>query len=59
MAWFSNDFNAFFKDLAKNNHKEWFDANRKRYEQSVKKPFEAFVTEVIARISMHDKDVRI
>mgnify|MGYP000491091090 CR=1 FL=1 len=47
MAWFTNDFNAYFKDLAKNNNKEWFDANRKRYETSVKKPFEAFVAEVI------------
>ena len=34
MAWFTADFNTFFKDLAKNNNKEWFDANRKRYEQS-------------------------
>lgn len=59
MAWFTNDFNAFFKDLAKNNNKEWFDVNRKRYETSVKKPFEAFVAEAIKRIAKHDKDVRI
>lgn len=55
MAWFTSDFNLFFKDLAKNNNKEWFDANRKRYETSVKKPFEAFVTEAIAGIAKHDK----
>lgn len=59
MAWFSPDFNRFFKDLAKNNNKEWFDANRKRYEQSVKQPFEAFVAEAIARIAKHDKAVSI
>lgn len=59
MAWFTTDFNAFFKDLAKNNNKEWFDANRKRYEASVKKPFEAFVGEAIKRIAKHDKNVRI
>ena len=59
MAWFTNDFNAFFKDLAKNNNKEWFDANRKRYEASVKKPFEVFVAEAIKRIGKHDKNVRI
>lgn len=59
MAWFTNDFNAFFKDLAKNNNKEWFDANRKRYETSVKKPFEAFVAEVIKQVAKHDKNVRI
>ena len=57
MAWFTNDFNGFFKDLAKNNNKEWFDANRKRYEASVKKPFEAFVTEAIGRIAKHDRSI--
>lgn len=59
MAWFTADLNQFFKDLAKNNNKEWFDANRKRYESSVKKPFEAFVAEVIARVAKHDKAVAI
>ncbi len=59
MAWFNPDFNQFFKDLAKNNHKEWFDANRKRYEQSVKDPFEAFVAEVIDRVRKLDPAVRI
>lgn len=59
MAWFTSDFNQFFKDLAKNNNKEWFDANRTRYEASVKKPFEVFVTEAIKRIGKHDKSVSI
>ena len=59
MAWFTPDFNAFFKELAKNNNKEWFDANRKRYEASVKEPFHAFVAEAIKRIAKHDKAIRI
>lgn len=59
MAWFTPDFNRFFKDLAKNNNKEWFDANRKRYEESVKKPFEAFTAEAIGRIAKHDRSVAI
>jgi uncharacterized protein (TIGR02453 family) len=59
MAWFTDEHNKFFKDLAKNNNKEWFDANRKRYEESVKKPFEAFVGEAIKRIARHDKAVAI
>ncbi|MBL8003139.1 MAG: DUF2461 domain-containing protein [Flavobacteriales bacterium] len=59
MAWFTDDFNRFFKDLAKNNHKEWFDANRKRYEASVKQPFHAFVLEVIRRVHAVDKRVHI
>ena len=59
MAWFTSDFNQFFKDLAKNNNKEWFDANRKRYEASVKLPFEAFVAEVIKRVALVDPSVTI
>lgn len=59
MAWFTDDFNKFFKDLAKNNNKDWFDANRKRYEASVKEPFAAFVAEAIKRVGKHDKAVRL
>ena len=35
----SEAYSSFFKDLAKNNHKEWFHANKKRYENDVKIPF--------------------
>lgn len=59
MNWFSPDFNTFFKDLARNNNKDWFDANRDRYEANVKRPFEAFTAEAIQRIARHDKHVRI
>lgn len=59
MAWFTADFNQFFKDLAKNNNKEWFDANRKRYEASVKKPFADFVAGAIKRMAKHDKSITI
>jgi uncharacterized protein (TIGR02453 family) len=59
MSWFTDDFNKFFKDLAKNNNKEWFDANRKRYEGSVKKPFEAFIAELIKRVQKLDPRVKL
>lgn len=59
MAWFTPDFNRFFKELAANNNKDWFDANRDRYLTSVKQPFEAFVAEVIARVAKLDPQVRI
>ncbi len=35
----SKTYSAFFKELAKNNQKEWFHANKKRYENDVKAPF--------------------
>jgi len=59
MAWFTADFNRFFKDLAKNNNTEWFDAGRQRYGISVKAPFVTFVAEVIARVAKLDPGVRI
>lgn len=39
MAFFTQDFIDFFKELSTNNKKEWFDSNRKRYEKTVKQPF--------------------
>ena len=44
---FSKEFLLFFIDLASNNRKDWFDANRTLYEQFVKKPFENFVQHMI------------
>lgn len=54
MAYFQKDFIDFFKELAGNNNKQWFDANRKRYEKSVKDPFKAFVEEMIVRLKKED-----
>ena len=36
MAWFTPDAIAFFAELEQNNDKTWFDANRKRYEATIK-----------------------
>ena len=57
MNYFTQDFLKFFKELEKNNNREWFNKNKSRYEESVKKPFEAFITELIRRI--HDEDPNI
>ena len=54
MAHFTQDFLDFFKELAANNNKDWFHANKKRHEASVKKPFEDFVQEIINRTSAVD-----
>ena len=32
-------YTTFFKELARNNNKEWFHANKKRYEHDAKEPF--------------------
>ena len=59
MTFFQKTFPAFFKALAKNNTTAWFDDNRKKYEADVKKPFEAFTREMIARIAAVDPEVKI
>ena len=51
---FKPDFLHFFMELAPNNHKDWFDINRKRYENSVKEPFKTFVTHLIEELSKKD-----
>jgi uncharacterized protein (TIGR02453 family) len=59
MNYFSPAFVQFFKELSNNNSKEWFDANRKTYEQEVKKPFQSFVEEMISRIKKHELEIGI
>ncbi|UTW61411.1 DUF2461 domain-containing protein [bacterium SCSIO 12741] len=58
-ALFSPDYLQFFKELAANNHKGWFDENRKRYEKEVKKPFQQFIQALIDRVKEDDKEVEI
>lgn len=59
MAYFTKDFTAFFRELEKNNNKEWFDKNKKRFEASVKLPFEVFVSEMIKRMKKIDPSVNM
>lgn len=59
MKYFDKDFLQFFKDLATNNHRDWFQENKKRYESSVKDPFEIFVSDLITYVRKHDKQVNI
>ena len=54
MAYFTEDFLDFFKELAANNHKDWFHENKKRYEKSVKEPFKVFVQDMIDRTAKID-----
>ncbi len=56
---FDKDYVKFMKDLAANNNREWFHENKKRYENSVKKPFESFVQELIDQVAKLDKSVKI
>lgn len=59
MSWFTADATAFFAELAENNNKEWFEANKKRYEASVKNPMEAFAAEMIPRMQMLNPSITV
>ncbi len=59
MAYFTQDFNQFFIDLAPNNNKPWFDENRSRYENDVKQPFDIFLADLIEALAEEDHDLKI
>jgi uncharacterized protein (TIGR02453 family) len=54
MAYFTKDYNAFFQELSVNNYREWFHENKKRYEDSVKKPFYKFLEHLIEAVKEYD-----
>lgn len=59
MNYFSTDFNEFFKELAANNHKDWFDIHRERYHKTIKEPFEVFVTDLVDELKKKDPRLNI
>jgi uncharacterized protein (TIGR02453 family) len=59
MSYFTSEFLKFFRGLKKNNSKAWFDANKETYETAIKKPFTAFVEEIIARLRTEDPALTI
>lgn len=59
MAWFTPEYEAFFKELKNNNDRDWFAAEKKRYEKDVKKPFEGFIADMILRMQEEDPECKI
>lgn len=57
MSYFTPDFLIFFQDLAANNNRDWFHANKKRYEKSVKEPFKIFIQALIDAASEYDSTI--
>lgn len=57
MAFFTSAYLTFFKELAQNNNREWFQANKKTYEKEVKAPFKTFVQELIDRAGEVEPDI--
>ena len=59
MQYFTQEYLDFFQELEENNVREWFHANKKRYEKSVKEPFKAFVADLINKMREEDPDIQI
>lgn len=50
MTFFSDESAAFWRALAKNNNKAWFDKNRKTYEQCLKAPYSALAEALVEQL---------
>ncbi len=50
MQYFKDDFLNFFYLLSQNNNRDWFNQNRKMYEQEVREPFKVFVGDLVKAI---------
>jgi uncharacterized protein (TIGR02453 family) len=53
------DFLQFLYELSQNNNKDWFEKNKKRYEGTVKKPFEAVVGAVIDQVEKFEPEFHL
>jgi len=56
MSWFDDELYEFLGDLADNNERPWFKANKKRYEDFIKTPALQFITDFepkLAKVSPH------
>lgn len=57
MAWFSAEAHEFLGELALNNDRDWFHANKKRYEKVLKEPLANFAAEMISRMQAIDPSI--
>lgn len=57
VRWFTEDTFQFLADLAENNDRTWFHANKKRYEVVCKTPMKSFAAEMIGRMQTLDPQI--
>ncbi len=50
-------FTQFFKELSANNHKDWFQANKKRYDKDVREPFIRLLEGLVTEIQKWEPDI--
>lgn len=54
----TQDFLQFLYELSQNNNRDWFEKNKKRFEATVKKPWEETVDAIIENIRSFDPLIR-
>ena len=59
MSYLTREFLEFFAELERNNRREWYHENKRRYYAHVKEPFEELVGELIFRIGKQDPEIAI
>ena len=59
MAQLSKKYVEFFKELAAHNDRDWFNANKVRFESDVKEPFEAVTAEIIGMMQKLDPEITL
>jgi uncharacterized protein (TIGR02453 family) len=59
MTYFKKDTLYFLEQLEKNNNRDWFNENKKRYTESVKEPFEVFIGDLIDAMQPHIESLAI
>ena len=59
MAALSKHYISFFKELAANNDRDWFNANKQRFEEYAKAPFEALTHDVIVQMKKLDPEITV
>lgn len=52
-------YTSFFKELEDSNHKDWFHANKSRYENDVKMPFLTLLEAVISELHLFDPAISV
>lgn len=58
-VYFDDGFFRFFEELAENNHKEWFHANKSRFEQHVRQPLTDLVFDLISTMNQEGESLDI
>ena len=58
-SFFAREYITFFQNLERNNHKEWFHANRDSYETNVRQPFLEFVSATAREIQKDGWNIEI